>query len=106
MSNNPIEEFITISKAEYDKLQGEKQGLSLSPSDLQIIIEHKEVFIRLIRVSQGLYRSNMWACRYKGKESEVYDWIQAFDQLIKNIDNASDAYKNYIDQSTQAGIQL
>jgi len=106
MNIDPIEEFITISKAEYDKLGGEKQGSSLSPSDLQIIIEHKEVFIRLVRVSQGLYRSNMWACRYKGKESEVYDWIQAFEQLIKNIDTAGDAYRNYVNQSTQAGMQL
>lgn len=72
---------------------------SLNEWQILEIIEHKEIFKRLLTIEINALRAWLANCKYKGKEAEIYISIEVLNSLANGLDTL---HKNYTVEKSKA----
>lgn len=87
-------DMIIISKSEYELRKWE---VEFSPSDMQEIVEYRDVFIKYIDKRIHKYRANLAMLWYKIEDVwKIYIYIEELLALKKTLEESQQEYKKYI----------
>ena len=93
--------MILISDQEYNFLKEKKQN-EITLIDAEILVEHKNTFIKFIQGEIRQYQYQLWSWAFSGKWSEAEHIINWLHNMATRFDKIDEVLKNYYKEKEEA----
>lgn len=103
MTTTEPNEYIVLSKSE---LKIREWEIVLTWMDVEELLEHEDVYIKLLNKWIHKIQADLWNLLYAGRESEAYIWINTLKEQIKSWKKMRDKYKSHLQQIEKEKEQL
>lgn len=79
-----------------NELQLRKEEIRFTPTDLQELLEYKDVFIKFLKVSYRRFQLSLCEPVNRWKIEEIYHKMAWIIEVINSIENSQKTYTDYV----------
>ena len=85
--------YVMISEQE---LKLKKEEIKFSPTDLQELLEYKDVFIKFLKISWRRKQLSLCEASNRTNTEKIWNQMEVIQEIIKSIESSQDTYTRYV----------